>query len=86
VAITQHILGIRPAYDGLMVAPVIPEAWKGFSASRLFQGVRYDITVKRVGKGNRVELIVDGKAVAGNVIPKPGDGRNRVKVMVQLGG
>ena len=29
VAITQYILGIRPTYDGLMVAPVIPAAWKG---------------------------------------------------------
>lgn len=85
VAITQYILGIRPAYDGLMVAPVIPEAWKGFSASRLFQGVRYDIEVKRVGEGNRVELIVDGKAVAGNVIPRPADGKTCVKVTVKLG-
>ncbi len=38
VAITQWILGIRPTYDGLMVAPVIPADWPGFSAVRLFRG------------------------------------------------
>ena len=71
VAITQYILGIRPTYDGLMVAPVIPTAWSGFSVSRVFQGVRYDITVRRGGKGNRVRLMVDGRPIEGNVIPRP---------------
>jgi len=74
VAITQYILGIRPTYDGLMVAPVIPTKWQSFSVSRVFQGVWYNITVTRAGKGNRVRLTVDGLAVEGNVIPKPRDG------------
>ena len=29
-AITQWILGIRPDYDGLRIAPVVPERWPGF--------------------------------------------------------
>src|SRR5690606_40243773 len=37
VAITQWILGIRPDYDGLIVAPVIPDGWQGFSATRQFR-------------------------------------------------
>lgn len=41
VAITQWILGIRATHDGLRVAPVIPEAWPGFSATRLFRGTPY---------------------------------------------
>jgi cellobiose phosphorylase len=84
VAITQFILGIRPTYDGLMIAPVIPSKWKGFSASRIFQGVRYDITVKRVGKGNRVRLIVDGHEVEGNVICSPPAGVTQVVVEAVL--
>jgi cellobiose phosphorylase len=47
VAITQWILGIRPSHDGLRVAPVIPESWTGFSASRVFRGVTYHIDVRR---------------------------------------
>ncbi len=86
VAITQHILGIRPTYEGLMVAPVIPEAWKGFRASRIFQGVCYDIEVKRIGRGNAVLLTADGEAVEGSIIPRPEDGRRQVTVRVRLGG
>ncbi len=33
-AITQWILGIRPEYDGLRIAPVVPESWPGFTVSR----------------------------------------------------
>jgi cellobiose phosphorylase len=84
VAITQFILGIRPTYEGLMVAPVIPTKWRGFSVSRVFQGVRYNINVKRVGKGNRVRVMVDGHAVAGNVIPRPSAGVTEVAVDVVL--
>ena len=84
VAITQFILGIRPTYEGLMVAPVIPAKWKGFSVSRVFQGVRYNINVRRAGKGNRLRLIVDGHAVEGNVIPKPAAGVTQVTVEAVL--
>jgi cellobiose phosphorylase len=91
VAITQFILGIRPTYEGLMVAPVIPSKWEGFSVSRVFQGVRYNINLKRAAKssrqtekGNRVRLFVDGNAVEGNVIAKPPAGVAEVAVEALL--
>ena len=83
-AITQFILGIHPTYDGLVIAPVCPKTWEGFTVKRLFQGVRYDITVKRDGKGNTVRLIVDGKKIEGNVVPKPTTGISEVKVQAIL--
>jgi cellobiose phosphorylase len=67
-----------------MVAPVIPIKWKGFSVRRVFQGVRYDITVKRIGEGNQVRLTVDGKMIDGNVIPKPAAGVTKVTVEAVL--
>ena len=33
-AITQWILGIRPEHTGLRIAPVIPQNWPGFTATR----------------------------------------------------
>ncbi len=69
VAITHWILGIRPTYKGLQVAPVIPQEWPGFEASRIFRGVTYKISVKRGGPGNKVSLTVEGQAIEGNVIP-----------------
>jgi cellobiose phosphorylase len=80
VAITQNILGIRPAFDGLEVTPVIPSAWEGFEAERSFRGVRYEISVKREGPGSEVSLEVDGKAISGTVIPLPDKSVTSVKV------
>jgi cellobiose phosphorylase len=83
-AITQFILGIRPTYEGLVVAPVVPRSWKGFAVSRLFQGIRYEIDVKRKGKGNSVCMTVEGTKVEGNLIPRPASGVTSVAVQVIL--
>ena len=85
VAITQHILGVRPAYEGLEIHPVVPNAWKEFSAVRKFRGVAYHIQVKRVGPGNRASLKVDGKSIEGTVVPLPTEGVKEVHVTVTLG-
>jgi cellobiose phosphorylase len=69
VAITQWILGIRPTYDGLRVAPVIPAGWPGFTARRVFRGVVYRIQVVREGPGNEVSLEVNGRPIDGDVVP-----------------
>jgi cellobiose phosphorylase len=83
-AIVQFILGIRPAYDGLQIAPAIPERWTGFRAVRRFRGVTYHITVRRAGTGNAVKLMVDGLAVDDEVVRAPADGRTEVEVEVTL--
>jgi cellobiose phosphorylase len=86
VAITQWILGIRPTYDGLEIAPVLPQDWPGYTAVRVFRGVPFQITVERTGPGNAVQLEVNGQAVAGNLVPvTAGNGRSAVIVRAQLG-
>ena len=80
VAITQYILGIRPTFDGLEVKPVIPSDWDGFEATRLFQGVRYEISVKREGPGNDISLKVNDKPIVGTVIPLPQEQLHTVNV------
>jgi cellobiose phosphorylase len=84
VAITQWILGIRPTFDGLSVEPVIPSAWSGFEAVRMYRGVRYVIHVERQGPGNEVELEVDGKPINGTIIPVPPAGTPEIHVVVKL--
>jgi cellobiose phosphorylase len=84
VAITQWILGIRPTYSGLQIAPVIPGDWCGFKARRVFRGVTYHISVERVGAGNTVSLTVDGKPIEGNVVPLPPAGQAEVTVKATL--
>ena len=85
VAITQWILGIRPAHTGLEVAPVIPSSWQGFTARRIFRGVLYDITVVRTGPGNTAQLTVGDQPVEGTIVPLPEPGTKSVKVHVRLG-
>lgn len=85
VAITQWILGIRPTYEGLQVAPIIPSAWEGFEVARSYRGVRYEIKVKRRGAGNQIQLEVDGKPIAGSIIPFPAEGTKILQVTAWLG-
>jgi cellobiose phosphorylase len=65
--------------------PVFPTDWKELSARRLFRDVVYDIHMQRVGKGNAVEITVDGKKIDGNTIPLPPKGTKTVKVEVLVG-
>jgi cellobiose phosphorylase len=84
VAISQWILGIRPTLEGLQLAPVLPRDWSGFTATRLYRGVVYRISVVRAGEGNAVSLVVDGEPVAGSMVPLPPPGRTEVAVEVRL--
>jgi cellobiose phosphorylase len=85
VAISQAILGIQPTYDGLEIAPVIQSEWKGFEAIRQFRGVRYEISVKRVGPGSNISLEFDGQPVSGTVIPLPAKNVKTLKITAYIG-
>jgi cellobiose phosphorylase len=84
-AATRYILGLQPTYSGLRIAPCIPAAWDGFTATRVFRGVTYHIVVRRAGPGNAVSLRVDGQAVAGDIIPLPATDQAEVQVEATLG-
>jgi cellobiose phosphorylase len=84
VAATQYILGIRPTFAGLQIAPVIPASWTGFSARRVFRGVAYQIDVQRAGPGDHLALEVDGRLITGNVVPFPPAWQKEVALRVTL--
>lgn len=82
-AITQFILGIKPAYNGLEINPCISSSWKGFNVQRKFRGADYDIKVSNpngVCKGIK-SITVDGKAISGNVVPHSA-GKHSVEVVM----
>ena len=85
--VSQYILGIRPDYDGLVIDPCIPSHMDGFTAKREFRGVTYHITVKNpshVEKGV-ARTIVDGKEIAGNMIPAADVTGSDVNVEIIMG-
>lgn len=84
VAISQWILGICPTYEGLRIHPVVPPSWDGFSAVRVFRGIRYRINVKRKGSGNTVSLMVDGNPIEGDVIRQAPHEKREVSVAATI--
>jgi cellobiose phosphorylase len=78
VAATQHILGIRPEYDGLRIRPCIPSEWPGFSARRSLRNAAYEIEVKRDPSisANEIKLVVDGNEHESELVPYFSDGKS----------
>lgn len=77
---THWILGIRPQADGLWVEPSIPSHWPGYNVTRRFRHAWYQIEVKNpqhVSKGIK-SLTVDGKTIAGNLVPAFDDGQTHL--------
>jgi cellobiose phosphorylase len=68
VAITQHLLGVRPGYDGLTVKPCMDPSVQTFVVQRKCRGATYEIHVKNRATG-QVRLRVDGRPIDGTVVP-----------------
>ena len=82
-AITQFILGIKPAYNGLEINPCIPSEWKQYNVKRKFRGANYDITIYNpngVCKGVK-SITVDGQDIEGQVVSHA-TGNHKVEVVM----
>ena len=84
-AIQYWILGIRPTYFGIEIAPVVPDDWNEFTITRSFRKVSYSIKFHRAGKGNTCRVFVDGQELSSTIIPIPKNGVNHVDVEVEIG-
>jgi cellobiose phosphorylase len=83
LAVTQHILGIRPDYDGLLIDPCIPPEWGGFTVRRLFRGAVYNIEIINPEHKTRGvwEMTVDGRKVESFIVPLfPAGTEHNIKV------
>ena len=84
--VSQYILGIQPTLDGLKVDPCIPHTLPGFTVTRRYRGAVYHITVDNsaaVQHGVK-SVTMDGKSVAGNLLPLAPAGTD-VTVQVVMG-
>lgn len=68
--VSQHILGIKPDYDGLRIDPCIPEELKELSITRKFRGTTYHITIKNASNAQKgiKELYINDVLTPGNLI------------------
>lgn len=66
VAVSQHLLGVRTDYDGLVVDPQIGSEVPSFVVTRVARGATYEI---HVTPGATAGVTVDGVAIDGNLVP-----------------
>jgi cellobiose phosphorylase len=69
-AITEHILGIKPDYDGLRIDPCIPADWPSYSVTRKFRGAALHIRISNPDSVNRgvKSLTVNGVEIRNGLI------------------
>ena len=71
VGCVEGILGMRPDFGGLRIAPSVPKDWKSFSMEKTFRGKKLKITVENpdgVQSGWK-ECYVNGEKLSDNYIP-----------------
>ena len=77
-AIVRYIYGLQPEFDGLLLKPCLPPAWKECCIAKKFRGCQYNIRYIQNGQGacNRISsVLVNGCAVDGSKPIKPQKGR-----------
>jgi cellobiose phosphorylase len=83
--VTEYLLGVRAAFEGLVVDPCVPTGWKKFQVQCKFRGATYriDVSIPK-GKGGQVlEIVANGTKVEGTAFPAaPGGETVNVKVKV----
>ena len=84
VAATQWMLGVRLRFDGLIVDPCIPGAWKEFEIVRQWRGATYEIRVKNptgIQKGVK-SVMLNGRSINGPISPQTIGSVNSVEVVM----
>lgn len=83
-AATRYMIGIRFAFDGMIIDPCIPSDWNEFSAIRKWRDAEFKINVKNpnhVEKGVK-EIILNGNKIDGNIPVMPVGSVNTVDVIM----
>ncbi|MFR8169423.1 MAG: GH36-type glycosyl hydrolase domain-containing protein [Marvinbryantia sp.] len=72
VGCVEGILGMRPDFYGLRIAPSIPREWESFEMEKDFRGKHLHIVVRNPGhqEVGCKKLVVNGKEMQGNYIPE----------------
>lgn len=71
VGCVEGILGMRPDFGGLKIAPSIPKEWDGFEIDKEFRGSHLHIVVKNPGhvECGFKSMKVNGREMGNNYIP-----------------
>ena len=72
VGCVEGILGMRPDFGGLRIAPSVPKEWDKFEIDKDFRGCKIHITVHNPGhvESGFKKMIVNGEELGENYIPQ----------------
>ena len=66
--IVEGLLGLKISGNSMMIAPQIPAEWNDFESRRRFRDKQIDVHYSRDPQRNSIQLCLNGKIIAGNVI------------------
>ena len=68
---TEYILGLKPEYNGWMIAPCLPESMKVINISRIFRDKYFEIEMINDNQTPeaKVNIIFNGQEIEGRLIP-----------------
>jgi len=76
----DYILGVRPAYAGLLIDPCLPEHFKQVQVKRIFRGKQYLLTIENPQglQRGQVSIEVNGRSIPGNLIDLTDDNLKKI--------
>ena len=79
-------IGAKPEYDGLRLRPCLPTSWPEVSIARTWRGATYQIQIRNPHglESGRVELVVDGQFLPGDLLPPFADGKTHEVIATML--
>ena len=82
-SVLDHILGVRPSWDGMKIDPALPPHWDGARVTRNHRGVEWTVQLnqKENSKGEIEKIVVNNKEVDSNLIEYP---ENKKKMKVEV--
>ncbi len=78
------LFGLQGTVDGLRIHPKLPKKWNKVKVDRRFRGSNYCISIERKPKIAKIEVVVEGKRIAGNTIPKMKPGLYNIEVWIPM--
>ena len=79
LTVSQYILGIRPDFNSLIIAPALPKEIGSLKVVRKWREAVYEIYIENKMTG-KLSITIDGKSVSDNRIPYT-PGHHKVKVI-----
>jgi cellobiose phosphorylase len=75
--LANEMLGAKPGYRGLTLAPCLPTHWEECSIRRTWRNATYHITLRNPHKlqTGQIEATMDGQPIRDGLLPEMGDGR-----------